>query len=150
MDWIKLKVRFYHTWVARWKILLILETGLFFCFYSSRLSQYSAKNSLISLMCHECQVCSVQGHEFSLWFQSGGKQMEPKQIWHSSLCVDLLSACRGALSSNCEAEEHLTVAPCLWKKVNASGLHLSAHLQPRLHVAGKQEGRVLGLRELDS
>lgn len=150
MYWIKLKVRFYRTRVTRWKMLLILEVGLFVCFCSSRLSQYSAKKKLISLMCHECQVCSVQSHEFSLWFQSGWKQIEPRQIWHASLGVDLLSACRGALSSNCATEEHLTLATCLREKVNASGLHLPAHLRQRLHIAGKQEGRVLGLRELDS
>lgn len=67
-----------------------------------------------------------------------------------SLSVDLLSACRGALSSSCDAEEHLAVAPCLRKKVNASRRHLPAHLCPRLHVTGKQKSRVLGLWELDS
>lgn len=89
-----------------------------------------------------------ESHEFSLWFQSGRKQIELTRYYiHRS--VYLLSACRGALSSNCDAEEHLAVAPCLRKKVNVSGLHLPAHLRPRLHSAGEQEGRVLGLRELD-
>lgn len=54
------------------------------------------------------------------------------------------------MSPNCDAEEHLAVAPCLWKKVNASGLQLPAHLWPRLHTAGKQEGHVPGLWKLDS
>lgn len=66
--------------------------------------------------------------------------------FHLCVCARLP---RGALPSNHDSEEHLTVPSCLREENSVPGLRLSAYLSKRLHAPWKPEGGVPGLWELD-
>lgn len=100
MYWTQLKVRIYRTWVTTRKMLLILDEGLFVCFCSLQLSQYSAKNddfikvpsvpSLTDTVLKTSSITRIMGSQLvvPVWM----KPNKPWQILDSSPGVSLLSS----------------------------------------------------------